>query len=156
MRGTFEAALVHVVGGINWMIFQITRGHLVLHRFRGVSSLNLTMIESRTSESYSMAISYLADGADYVVLADRDSARRASEIVKLANADIEDSIHIDVFGRFVKVGVLKIGKGDCDGLLVRLLKTVSLSERYEVRRQKQIPLLRLTENDPAERLRENG
>lgn len=144
MTGVVETVMVHLIGGINWTVFHLTGNRVVLYRFRGLPGLLLTVIGSRTSRLRTVLVSYLRDGDDYIVLADRDSAGRPGWAAELLAVEPADVVTIEIEGRSFDVDVARLDQADQASMLDRLLRHLPLGERYEVRRRCQVPLVRLT------------
>ncbi|WP_433345000.1 nitroreductase/quinone reductase family protein [Microtetraspora malaysiensis] len=144
MTSVVETVMVHLIGGINWTVFRVTGGRVVLYRFRGLPSLLLTMIGPRTPRLRTVLVPYLRDGDDYVVLADPDTTGRPGWAAELLAVEPADVVTVELEGRSFDVDVAKLGQADHAAMLDRLLKYLSLGERHEVRRQRQVPLVRLT------------
>ena len=144
MTGIVETVMVHLIGGINWTVFHLTGGRVVLYRFRGLPGLPLTMISSRTSRLRTVMVPYLRDGDDYIVLANRDTAARPGWAAELLAVEPADVVTVEIEGRSFDVDVARLDQADHAAMLDRLLKHLPLGERHEVRSRRQVPLVRLT------------
>ncbi|WP_326822989.1 nitroreductase/quinone reductase family protein [Streptosporangium sp. NBC_01756] len=144
MVGVVETVMVHLIGGVNSTVFHIAGGRVVLYRFRGLPGLLLTVIGSRTPRLRTVMVPFLRDGDDYIVLADRDTAGRPGWAAELLAVEPTDVVTVEVEGRSFDVDVARLDQADHAAMLDRHLKYLSLGERHEVRRWRQIPFVRLT------------
>jgi hypothetical protein len=128
-----------MIGCVNQAVFSASRGQVVLYRFHGTSGASLTITGPAAPVGETVSISYLPDGDDYVVLATETSRSLAIELRAATSATIglaSQDIPVDI--------IALADKTERAILLKRLLKQVSMHERHEVIRLRQVPIARLT------------
>jgi deazaflavin-dependent oxidoreductase (nitroreductase family) len=70
-----ESGLWRIVSVIHIWLYRVTRG-LIGHQAAGLASLLLTTVGRRSGEARTVALTYVADGRDYVVVASNGGADR--------------------------------------------------------------------------------
>jgi deazaflavin-dependent oxidoreductase (nitroreductase family) len=70
-----ESGLWQLVGGIHTWLYRVTRGRLG-HQAGGLASLLLTTIGRRSGAERTVALTYVPDGSDYVVVASNGGTDR--------------------------------------------------------------------------------
>jgi hypothetical protein len=135
VRHTVEEAFLSLIGYVNRAVFFASRGRVVPYRFHGTSAVLVTITGPATPAGQTVSVSYLPDGADYVVLADDGLA---TALRAATSATIEKA------GQAIPVDVVMLPRDSGQAVLLqRLLEQVSIHERHELIRHGQVPLARL-------------
>ncbi|WP_345438821.1 hypothetical protein [Actinoallomurus vinaceus] len=172
MPYALDAVLVRVIGAVNVTAFRLSRGRVVLYRFRGTPSVRLTQIGEVPVLDLLM-VAYLRDGEDYVLLVparapepewlrdvrdaasvtlevEEGSVRSAVSVVGAGEADAEEvrrlreQAHDGATTREVDADVFPVADGaERSAVAARLLKGASLDERYDMRKARLVPVARL-------------
>lgn len=166
-----DAALVHVIGAVNVAVFRVSRGRVVLHRFGGTPHARLTQI-GQVPELDPPLVSYLRDGDDFILLVpargpeprwvrdvrptmsvtlemDEGTSRSAVAIVCEGEADSEEAhrlreqVRDSATTRQLDARVFPIGEAEQSKVAARLLKGAALDERYDMRKRRLVPTVRL-------------
>src|SRR4051812_45748700 len=117
MTYALDAVLVHVIGAVNATVFRVSRGRVVLYRFRGTPSVRLIRI-GEVPVLDSPLVAYLRDGDEYVLLV----PARASEPEWLRDVRDAASVTLEVEEGTVRSAVSVVGEGDSDTEEVRRLR----------------------------------
>ncbi|WP_460355938.1 hypothetical protein [Actinoallomurus acanthiterrae] len=168
MTYALDAVLVHVIGAVNVVVFRMSRGRVLVHRFDGPPHVRLTEI-GQVPELDPLWVDYLRDGDDYVLfVAARQSDERWVRDLRAATSatvEIEEGTArsaVSVVGDGEEVRRLREEAGDGvvtreidadvfpvvdeaerSAVAARLLKGASLDERYEVRKRRMVAVARL-------------
>jgi hypothetical protein len=138
VRQAVEAAFLSIIGYVNRAVFFASRGRVVPYRFHGTSAAHLTITGAATPAGQTVGVAYLPDGADYVVLAAETDDRLATALRAATAATIE------LAGQDIPVDIVVLPRdSERVVLLRRLLQQVSIHERHEVIRLRQMPFARL-------------
>jgi hypothetical protein len=138
VRQSVEAAFLHLIGYVNRAVFFASRGRVVPYRFHGTSAVNLTVTGPAAPAGQILMVSYLPDGADYVVVAAETDDPLATALRAATSATIEVAV------QRIPVDIVILPRdSERAVLLKRLLQQVSIHERHEVVRLRQIPIARL-------------
>jgi hypothetical protein len=138
VRQAVEAAFLSIIGYVNRAVFFASRGRVVPYRFHGTSAAHLTITGAAAPAGQILSISYLPDGADFVVLAAATDDRLATALRAATAATIE------LAGQDIPVDIVVLPRdSERVVLLRRLLQQVSIHERHEVIRLRQMPFARL-------------
>lgn len=130
-----DRALLFVIGLVNRTVFAVTRGRIVLYRFGGMPAV---MVELEPLGGPEVIASF-RDGEDHVLLAE-DADGALVESLRSAT-----SARVEAGGRWYPVGIVMVEDGgERERLLKRVLKQASISERYEAKRRRAVPVARLT------------
>jgi hypothetical protein len=112
---------------------------MVLCPFRGRDGVLLTVTGPAAPTSETLIVGYLPDGDDYIILAAQSETglptalrTATSTTAELANQQIS----VDI--------AMLTNDTDRAALLNRLLKHVSIDERHEMTRHREVPIARLT------------
>ena len=89
MRHAVEEAFLGLIGYVNRAVFFASRGRMVPYRFRGTSAVLLTITGPATPAGETVSVSYLPDGADYVVLSAETDDGLATALRAATAATIE-------------------------------------------------------------------
>ncbi|MFF5111707.1 hypothetical protein [Streptosporangium sp. NPDC000509] len=143
MKDVFETAIIHVIGGVNRIVFRLTGGRVVLYRFRGIPGLSLMVPGRQTADPFTSPIPYLLDGEDLIVLADNETESYPERAVDPFNAGLTGILTVEVCGQPFDVAVSKISEEHRVETLGRILAEASLAQRHEMRRRRRFPVARL-------------
>ncbi|MEU0521323.1 hypothetical protein [Streptosporangium sp. NPDC006007] len=143
MRDMLKAALIHLVGGVNWLVFRISKGHVVLYRFGGMPGLSIMISGPQASEHSTLLLPYLADGNDFVLLGNCEAGNSPEWATELLGAGSNNVITVEIYGQDFDVTATKINREDSVDLLWRLLVAVSFVQYHEVKRRRLVPCVRL-------------
>jgi hypothetical protein len=138
VRQAIEVAFLSIIGYVNRAVFFASRGRVVPYRFHGPRAAHLTITGPATPAGQFLSVSYLPDGADYVVVAAETDDRLATALRAATSATIElavQRIPVDI--------VILPRDSERAVLLKRLLQQVSIHERHEVVRLRRMPIARL-------------
>ena len=138
MRQAVEAAFLHLIGYVNQAVYFASRGRVVPYRFHGTSAAHLTITGPATPAGQILSVSYLPDGADYVVVAAETDDRLATALRAATSATIELAV------QRIPVDIVILPRDSERAILLkRLLQQVSIHERHEVTRLRRVPIARL-------------
>ncbi|MCO5996291.1 hypothetical protein [Actinoallomurus rhizosphaericola] len=166
-----DAALIHIIGAVNVVVFRISRRRVVPYSFRGIPHARLTEI-GQVPELDSPLVGYLRDGDDLILLVperapeprwlgdmrnatnvtleiQEGTSRSAIAIAGEGEADAEEAqrlreqVRDSATTRELNAHVGPIREADQTEVVARLLKGAALNERYEIRKQRLIPFVRL-------------
>ncbi len=139
MRQSAEAAFLHLIGYVNRAVFFASRGRVVPYRFQGTRATHLTITGAAATAGQTVGVTYLPDGADYVVLAAGTDDRLAITLRAATSATIE------LAGQDIPADIVVLPRdSERVVLLQRLLQQVSIHERHEVMRLRRVPVARLS------------
>lgn len=170
-HAALDAALIHIMGAVNVVVFRISRRRVVPSGFSGIPHARLTEV-GQVPELDSPLVGYLRDGDDLVLLVPerapeprwlRDmrnatnvtleiqegTSRSAISIVGEGEADAEEAqrlreqVRDSATTRELNAHVSLIRETEQAEVTAGLLKGATLNERYEVRKQRLIPFVRL-------------
>jgi hypothetical protein len=138
VRQAVEAAFLHLIGYVNQAVFFASRGRVVPYRFHGTRAVHLTVTGPATPAGQILSVSYLPDGADYVVLAAATDDRLATALRAATAAKIQ------LAGQDIPVDIVVLPRdSERVVLLQQLVQQVSIHERHEVIRLRRMPVARL-------------
>lgn len=136
-----DRALLFVIGMVNRTVFAATRGRVVLYRFGGMPGV---MVELEPHGEPGIIASF-RDGDDHVLLADDADGALVESLRSATSAKVEAG------GRWYPAGIVVVeDAGERERLLKRMLEQASISERYEVKRRRAVPVARLTPHGAPE------
>ncbi|WP_433179879.1 hypothetical protein [Actinoallomurus sp. CA-150999] len=176
MTYALDAVLIRVIGAANVVVFRMSRGRVLLHRFDGPPHVRLTEI-GRVPELDPPSVQYLRDGDDYVLLVparlsdarwvgdlraatsatveiEEGTTRSAVSVVGDGEADAEEvrRLHEEVGGVMIRemdADVFPVvGEAEQSTAAARLVKGASLDERYDMRKERLLPVARLRVRRP--------
>lgn len=172
MTYVLDSILIHVIGVVNVAVFRLSRRSVVLYRFRGMPHVRLTQI-GEIPELDPPLVDYLRDGDDYVLLVptrasapewlrevreatsvtlevEEGTVRSAVSVVVEGEADTEEvrrlreRVHDGATTREMDADVFPVaGEAEQATVATRLLKGASLEERYDMRKERLVPVVRL-------------
>jgi hypothetical protein len=166
-----DAALVHMIGAVNIAVYRISRGRVVLHRAGAIPGARLIQIDE-VPELDEPLVDHVRDGDDLVLLVsarapeprwvrdvrratsvtleiEEGTSRTALVIVGETGADDEEvrrlreQVRDSGTTRRLEVRVRPIAQAERSEVAARLLKGLTLDERYELRRRRLVPTVRL-------------
>ncbi|MGI5325287.1 hypothetical protein [Actinomadura nitritigenes] len=130
-----DRALLFVIGMVNRTVFAVTRGRVVLYRFGGMPGV---MVELEPHGEPGIIASF-RDGDDHILLGE-DADGALVEALRSAT-----SAKVEAGGRWYPAGIVAVeDTGERERLLKRMLEQASISERYEIKRRRMVPVARLT------------
>jgi hypothetical protein len=144
MRRILDEVILSVIGQVNRLVFGLSRGRIVLYRFRGVPTLTVTTPADPLGEMVSVAC--LPDDDSYLVLVHplHEAGLRAlldsSRAVEAARGPDQAAIPADL-DRLTD-------PAERSALLKQALSQASMQERAQVRRLGLTPIARLRPHEP--------
>ncbi|GAA0259087.1 hypothetical protein GCM10009527_063820 [Actinomadura nitritigenes] len=136
-----DRALLFVIGLVNRTVFAVTRGRIVLYRFGGMPAVMVQLEPLGGPE----VIASFRDGEDHVLLAEDAEDAEDADGALVESLRSATSARVEAGGRWYPVGIVMVEDGgERERLLKRVLKQASISERYEAKRRRAVPVARLT------------
>lgn len=146
MHRILDGVILSVIGQVNRLVFGLSRGQIVIYRFRGVPAILLTVTTPAEPVGKTVSVACLPLDEGYLVLspplqwAEVCALLDSSTAVEAARGPDETTVRARLDG--------PIDPAERPALLERVLSQANMDERAEARRLELAPIARLTLHQP--------